>query len=141
MTTGRRALRVQIPGRSVRRCGNRPRRHQPTSPSSQPLSRLAASPGTAFDTTLLHRNTQSLNDSTQLLEESITHVPESPVESSSLEVPNHSIQLLRELEACLTVARRVLVDGNPLEIQSSTAFVADVLRAVLGMIEECEHAF
>ncbi|KAH6131733.1 hypothetical protein HBI68_256060 [Parastagonospora nodorum] len=49
------------------------------------------------------------------------------------------MKVLCEIKACLTVARSVLVDGSAVEMQSSTAFAADVLKDVLDVMKEYEH--
>jgi hypothetical protein len=123
---------MQNPKRTFRRkrLGNRP-----TDPCSRSLSDPAASLDASPDMTC---NPQPLQKSPLLSGDSLPDGLEPCVESSNVEALNPPTQVLSVLEGCLVVARRIPPDGKPPEIQIHMDFVADMLRAAVGIIEECK---
>jgi hypothetical protein len=106
-----------------------------TAPFSESLSDPAASLNASPDMTC---NPQPLQKSPLLSGDSLPDGLESCVESSNVEALNPPTQVLSVLEGCLAVARRIPPDGKPPEIQIHMDFVADMLRAAVGIIEECK---
>ncbi|KAH5982690.1 hypothetical protein HBI84_250520 [Parastagonospora nodorum] len=138
MTTEKKTLRVRIAGRTVRVGDNR-LRGRPMGTSSQRSPLLAPSSDATLDTAPLHEGTLPPDGSAQSSDESTTAAPGASNERSNVELPILSMKVLCEIKACLTVARSVLVDGSAVEMQSSTAFAADVLKDVLDVMKEYEH--
>ncbi|KAH7061010.1 hypothetical protein BKA63DRAFT_227224 [Paraphoma chrysanthemicola] len=134
MSTGRRARMVRIAGKNVRVGDDRPRR-QPMGISPQSSSGLVS----ASNVAPVDENAQPQTHSAPSLDERIPATPELRTPCSDPEVPGRSIKILREINACLTVALCMLEDACALDIQSSTAFTVDVLKDVLEMIKSHEY--
>jgi hypothetical protein len=125
---------VPIAGKHVRVGDDRPRR-QPTGTSPQRSSGLVS----ASNVAPVDENAQPQKNSAPSLDERTPAIPEVRNPCSNSEVPGRSIKILREINACLTVALSMLEDACALDIQASTAFTVDVLKDVLEMIKSHEY--
>jgi hypothetical protein len=98
---------------------------------------LRSSAGAVLNETHPEEGTQRLDSPVHPHNKDTIAIPEISNEDRKLGLTTSSVKTICEIEACITVARGVLLDASPSDTQSSTTdFAVHVLTDVLEVIKE-----
>jgi hypothetical protein len=123
--------KVRSPGQTAQ-LGRRP-----VGPLFTRRSRLRSSAGVVLNKTYPEEGTRPSDGPAHPHVEDIEAIPEIAAGDRKPGLTTSSVKTIREIEACITVARGVLLDASPSDIQSSTTdFAVHVLTDVLEVIKK-----